>query len=548
MSVLHGRTQPRSFASLDFPTAWQRLLSQRLGWPHNLRHCVLPELSGFTLSRMSQLADHPILRDLELAIQAKGDFPAVSDSVWRIVAAMDLEEESFDLAEAIMADVALTQRVLRTVNSAFYAAFGQNITSIRQAIVVLGYQAIGSMALALKLSAELQHAAQHKDSRSRLALARSSVAGALAREFTSRHRLEWAEEAGVHALMNRLGCLLLVFYLPDRWNEVEVAIEVDGHTEDKAVYLTLGISAAQIGQAFARHWRLPERLVASLKPGGLEALRERRPAGARVVGAAPNWLEQVVKASNALAEELARHGKNPDSATTADWIHRHASGLGLGKSALLEAFNGALRSGESQRLIQEAQTHRAAVVRAASQTGQHAIVNTGAQLSTLLDQVGREAEGHSLRSLAHLLAETLQRAMRSRRVLFLMREGTTRSLRARFGVGLLSQQLIGLLSLPIETPTPDAFQIALKKGLPVMILDPAPLEKADRLPSSYTSTIKDHPSFLVVPLIFKERPYGMIYIDWARDSWTPQLDPNALEALGRVCKMLNSALARANAS
>jgi HD-like signal output (HDOD) protein len=88
---------------------------------------------------------------------------------------MDLEEESFDLAEAIMADVALTQRVLRTVNSAFYAAFGQNITSIKQAIVVLGYQAIGNMALALKLSTDLQQAAQTKDSRSRLALARSSI-------------------------------------------------------------------------------------------------------------------------------------------------------------------------------------------------------------------------------------------------------------------------------------------------------------------------------------------------------------------------------------
>jgi HD-like signal output (HDOD) protein len=264
---------------------------------------------------------------------------------------MDLEEESFDLAEAIMADVALTQRVLRTVNSAFYAAFGQNITGIKQAIVVLGYQAIGNMALALKLSTDLQQAAQTKDSRSRLALARSSLAGTLAREITRRHRVEWAEEAGVYALMNRLGSLLLTFYLPDQWDEVEATMEIDGVAEDRAVYTTLGLSASTVGQAVARHWRLPERLVASLKPGGLQELRDRR-AGTRQASAPSDWLENVVKASNELSEELVRHGKSPDSTTLATWVKRFCGPLGLGQAALIEACQEALRSSQSQRLSQ----------------------------------------------------------------------------------------------------------------------------------------------------------------------------------------------------
>ncbi len=495
---------------------------------------------------MSQLPDHAIFRDLQLGMQAKGDFPAVSDSVWRIVAAMDLEEESFDLAEAIMADVALTQRVLRTVNSAFYAAFGQNITSIKQAIVVLGYQAIGSMALALKLSAELQQAAQNKDSRSRLALARSSLAGTLAREITRRHRVEWAEEAGVHALMNRLGSLLVIFYLPEQWDQVEVTMEVDGVAEDRAVYTALGLSASTIGQAMARHWRLPERLVASMKPGGIQELRDRR-GGPRQASAPGDWLEHVVKASNDLADALARHGKSPDSATLADWVRRFCGPLGLGQSALIEACENALHSSESQRLAQELQAYRADMARKAHKTGQFAAVNPAVQLNTLLDQLTLEASGHSLRSLANLLAEMLQRVMRSRRVLFLLREGNTRSLRARYGVGLHSQQLVGLLSLPIDTPTPDAFQIALKQGVPVMIRDPEPLARAGRMPLSYTSTIRDNPRFLVVPLILNDRAYGMLYIDWAQDAWTPQLDAESMQALGRVREILNAAIERAAA-
>ena len=69
-----------------------------------------------------------------------------------ILAAMSGEDErEFSMTKTVLSDPTLTQCVLRLANSAMYSVFGQNINTVSKAVIVLGTDAIGHLALGLKL-------------------------------------------------------------------------------------------------------------------------------------------------------------------------------------------------------------------------------------------------------------------------------------------------------------------------------------------------------------------------------------------------------------
>ena len=84
-------------------------------------------------------------------IKEQGHLPGFSNVVDQIVGAMQSEDErEFSMTRTVLSDPALTHRVLRLANSAMYAMFGE-INTVSRAVMVLGTESIGHLALGLKL-------------------------------------------------------------------------------------------------------------------------------------------------------------------------------------------------------------------------------------------------------------------------------------------------------------------------------------------------------------------------------------------------------------
>ena len=170
-----------------------------------------------------------------------------------------------ELTTAILRDAALTAKLLRIANSSRNARSGRNISTIDQALVILGMNTVKSVALSLALLDSLSHKPQSKQLHAEIVAA--FFCGSLAGEITRINGTRFsAQEAQVCGLMQNLGRMMATYYL---YEDIERsrALQVERNiSEEQAVAETLGISFEEIGAAIAAHWSLPDVLQNSLAP------------------------------------------------------------------------------------------------------------------------------------------------------------------------------------------------------------------------------------------------------------------------------------------
>ncbi|MDO9221471.1 MAG: HDOD domain-containing protein, partial [Thiobacillus sp.] len=86
-------------------------------------------------------------------MQTESDFPALSEAIGAInrIASSDREGVN-ELSNNILRDFALTNKLLKLANVAFYNQVGGGtISTISRAVVILGFDAVRSIALSLIL-------------------------------------------------------------------------------------------------------------------------------------------------------------------------------------------------------------------------------------------------------------------------------------------------------------------------------------------------------------------------------------------------------------
>jgi hypothetical protein len=120
------------------------------------------------------------------------------------------------MTQTVLSDPVLTQKVLRLANSGMYSAFGQRINTVSKAVLVLGTEAIGHLALGLKLIEELAKSSPdsvhrpHRDGKGG-----AGRDGGAAGRLQRRHARP--EEAVVCSMLHSLGRMMVTFYMPERW-------------------------------------------------------------------------------------------------------------------------------------------------------------------------------------------------------------------------------------------------------------------------------------------------------------------------------------------
>jgi len=487
-----------------------------------------------------------VLEFLLRRMRHKSDFPALSDAVTRIQRVANAENESLgSLAAEILKDVALTHKLLRLVNTASYShAGGGTISTVSRAVALIGFAGIRNLALSLVLLEHMNdklHAEQIKQE-----FVRSLLAGTLAAELSSQSRD--AEEGFIAAMMCNLGRLLTEFYFPEEAEQVRRLVRPGAAParetpklpvpEAHASASVLGLSYEDLGLGVAKSWGLPDSLQRAMRaPAGVPPSQPPSNAADR-----QRWL---AAASNEVADALL-HAEPHEAAQRVNAVaERHARALGLAPPDVAEAVQRArtrltqladglqlkLKPGSAaERLLDRPAAPAAPTDTAFGALANHSLSEAAAPSSTpagKADVAGVLAAGiqditatlvgdsFKLNEVLRMILETMYRALKLRRIVFCLRDARSGELVGRLALGEGSEGIAPRFRValkPAPGQTIDLFAAVTLKGADTLIADATLPAIAGRLPSWFKGDLAA-PTFLLLPLVLKGTPIGLIYAD-----------------------------------
>ena len=230
------------------------------------------EETGLAKQASANGATHGTIDFLLRRMQRTGDFPTISRTLSDInrLTGDDSNACADKLANVILRDFSLTGKLLKLVNSAFYGVRASEITSISQAVVLLGVEKVRMTANSLTFFGQMKgDSAVLKDS-----MTKSFLSGLLARHLAQRDKLAAAEEAFICGMCQNLGENLVIFYFPEEYEDIG-NLQADKHLDKYAAARgVLGVSYVELGVAVARTWNLPRSITDSIRgvpPGKLRA-------------------------------------------------------------------------------------------------------------------------------------------------------------------------------------------------------------------------------------------------------------------------------------
>ena len=461
-------------------------------------------------------------------------FPSISKylmDINRQLAADPDDSNASDLSNIILKDHALTGKLLKIVNSAFYGLPGGKVSTVTRAVVVLGYEKVRLATLNLAL---LDHFnAKSGSTQLKETLIGAFWSGLMARELAGTEGGVDPEEAFVCSMMSQLGKLVVICYLPDDFGEISGRMVGKGLPEARAVRSVLGVSYEDLGVAVARQWNFPHRICESLQPISKAELGDKR--------SPPPRLKMVTDLTKALCEAICA-GRPPMNgaalerlleryrphltvpskqvnrliADSLDNVHQHARALSLDTS----------KSDFLDRLVAGIRSHRHApptVVGAENQLASCFCLKGDDQLQAAardpkdvimegIQEISQMVLADcAVGTIAMTALETLYRAMDFRRALMFVPDGEDQKMSVGCGCGHDCQRLIGKLDFSLAR-SKDLFNLSIQAGKDLIVADAHDANITHLIPAWYRKEI-DAPAFVFLPAMLQNGCIGAVYAD-----------------------------------
>lgn len=168
------------------------------------------------------------------------------------------------ISALILKDFALTNAILKTVNSAFYTlGTNQRVSTISRAVLLLGVDTLANLAIGLNIFEHFNHRADVKDLKKMTV--HTLLTGVNARELVMNVPAVSSEEAFICGMMFDLGHMVVTFYFPEVYAQIEKLIRDEKLSGEVACKRALGISYREVGQAVAKSWQFPDDLCNALR-------------------------------------------------------------------------------------------------------------------------------------------------------------------------------------------------------------------------------------------------------------------------------------------
>jgi len=187
--------------------------------------------------------------------------PAVANKVNMLLA--DPKSSTADLAEVIELDQSITAKILKLVNSVCYS-LPERVSSIQQAIALLGYKNISNIVLMLSVFDTLKHSG--KSSFNRRGFWIHSIATAIISERIAKESMYRAtDDIFTAGLLHDLGKVFMDVYLHEEFEKIIEAAAQSGSSFFEAEHSLFDVDHAMVGEWITRAWKLPINVVAVIK-------------------------------------------------------------------------------------------------------------------------------------------------------------------------------------------------------------------------------------------------------------------------------------------
>lgn len=194
---------------------------------------------------------------LEQLVRHVDEIPALPDAAMAVVRlAEDPNSSLREIVTIIGTDIALTSRVLRIANSAYYG-LARQVSTAGEAVMILGMQSVRDLAIAAAAAGTLQMDTSGYGM-ARGVLWRHSVAVAVSAQLIAR-RVPGIRppEAFAAGLLHDMGKVVLHEHVAAQMMAILALIQLDGMPFAAAEKFVLGFDHAETGGHIAEKWNLP---------------------------------------------------------------------------------------------------------------------------------------------------------------------------------------------------------------------------------------------------------------------------------------------------
>jgi serine/threonine protein kinase len=481
---------------------------------------------------------HSTLDFLLRRIRHRGDFPTFSHNIMEInkkasVSRANMASAS-ELANAILRDYSLTNKLLRLVNSAFYGQFAGSITTVSRAVVILGFEQVRDAASCLMLFEHMKNSSHTGELQD--AALQSFMSAMLAKDLADGAGFKRAEEAFICSMIHNLGRHLVLCYFPEEYQQINRLMASKGTSEAVAVRSVLGISYEKLGRGIARTWRFPDRIVNSMRslPQGqlknpksdVEMLRNLSGFSNDLIEAATSGdsEEGDSKLKNLLARFKASFSLNEKQLQTLlkktkERIEKFSDILeiDLEKSRLMQRLKNRAGDAEEPGLAESPKSapdlmDTASIeVPAGPSGGGESPDSRTILINGIQDITNTILTEYDLNEVLTMILETIYRGFGLKSVLLCIKNGSSPGMSARMGFGKDVEAVSKEFKFTIDGKARDVFGLSMSQGKDIYISDANDPRIKKRIPEWYYRIVNDS-AFALFPIMVDKRPFGLLFL------------------------------------
>ena len=187
--------------------------------------------------------------------------PEMANRILRMAEAEDINVK--DLANEIQKDPAITARILKVINSSFYA-MRREVSSVQQAVTLLGIHQVRNLVITLLVVNRFE---EPPDALYKLSdFWNHSLGVALVSQILSK-KLGYTEKADLYlaGLLHDIGKIIFQVYFPEELGKAKTFVDENKGQMFEAEKEIFGFTHADLGSWIAQKWNLPKILQVGIQ-------------------------------------------------------------------------------------------------------------------------------------------------------------------------------------------------------------------------------------------------------------------------------------------
>jgi len=192
------------------------------------------------------------------------DLPTLPSVYFKLNQLLKDKQASIEkVAHIIELDPAMSSRILRLVNSAFYGVRSES-NSISHAVMILGFNAVKNAVVSVAILDTFSYKDRYENFDITEFWRHAVSVAVLSKQLAERSRLVAPEDAFIAGLLHDIGKIIMAKYFKEDFGKVWKTMQKKKCNFADAEQEVASIDHVQIGAYLVRKWQLPEPIIQAI--------------------------------------------------------------------------------------------------------------------------------------------------------------------------------------------------------------------------------------------------------------------------------------------